>query len=498
MSMIWVQALVVTVLVYGIVLFVFGVRNFTDFIEFSSVFNRKRNRLLAVAYLVLPPFAVAWAVEFVWAFRNFFLHPVTLGVILAAVLGFTGLRTARRIDWTLLYRRSVQRVREFVTPLQFFLWSLLIILALAMTWILVGEFWIINGFTVASALVVYLQLAGIYFFGAWFKRRQVERLKSQGQKFTGPVRFEIRQIHVFIFITLNFLTPLATWLLIGDFGIFNQVTIIIFSVIYLVITAAWGFGAIIWKRILKPMAETDSNVQNLVRVVRANRTDVIAGIGLVVAAVLFFALKPLVSQSMTERTRMIIIIAVAAFVTIYILAKYILPMLSFPRLFTYLGFIQDSADRSLYQNAGLRARRFKVAFAYSVFLGHAVVFTVLIYFLLVFDAVYSTWLPFEVEISGPAYPIIMIVLAAAYSLSSLDNRLSGINHELAHKRYYIYKKRKRLMIELEELQEQLEKDKKLQEELKQENISAAIELLRKNGYQIVIGPETRVEKAEKE
>ncbi len=491
MSLIWVQSLIVGLLIYGIILLLYGVRTFQDFVRFSAALNRRRNRYLAVLYLILPRFLFAWLAEFVLAHLSFILHPVTLAAVGIVILLVIGIPFLKKLDIRLLWRRAGQRIREAVTPLQFFLWIFLFIIAVTLTWFLVGQFWFFNGFIITALFIVYIQLAGIYFFGSYFRRRYIENQTRQGNKFAGSGKFRIQQIHVFIFLALNYLTLGISWLIIGDFWIISRLTVLVATTLFVLMSLIWGFGSIVWKTYLLPMAESDSNARTIIRTIRSNLTDIIAGIVAGVAILLFFIFRPLIQDLMTARMKIWIGTGAAALIVLYLCVKYLLPRLSLLRGFVYLGFSLPPEDRAIMSEPALKARRFRLITAWLIFLGQSAAFSLAVWLLIDFREDILFRFSMNDERYYAAYNLLLSVLAGAFVINNLSRRLSGISYEVARKRYYINKKRKMLMLELEEIQKRIEKEKRIQEELRQFNIKTAIDVLKENGYQIIIGPETK-------
>ncbi|MCK5520766.1 MAG: hypothetical protein KAI81_06615 [Candidatus Marinimicrobia bacterium] len=493
MSLLWIQSLVVGILLYGIVIFIYGVRNFDDFIQFTLPLNKKKNRVIAVFYLILPSILFASFVDLFMKKIDFFLHPVTLTLSILSIALALLIPYSRKVDWKLAFRRMNQAIRNVITPMQFFLWFFLILFSIALTWFLVGEFWIFNGFVILGLFLVYLQFALIYFFGSYFKRRYIEKQRKQGIKYSGSGKFNVQGIHVFIFITLNILTITFVWFLIGEFWIFNKFNILLMDTIYLIISLIWGFGAIVWKKYLLPMAESDSSVKYYLKTVRAHLVDIIAGIIIISGIILFFVLRPMLMETVTPKMKFSFTIIVAVLLVLYIFIKYILPKISMMGFIIYLGLSLHPADREIISNKCLKNRRIELIVTWLLFLVHLFVAGIAIYFLILWRSAILAYFNMDQMNYYLFYNGSFIVMAIFFIFNNLDSRLSSINHEVSHKRYYISKKRKFLMIELEEIKKKIDEERDVKAKLEDENVTAAIQLLKSKGYQIIISPDTQLE-----
>ena len=497
MSLLWIQSLIVGILIYGIVIFIFGVRNFNDFVQFTAPLNKKKRRITALVFLILPPFIFASVIELIIKNLAFFTNSITLTVIGLIIALSVFIPYAKKIDWKLVLRRSNQRLRELITPLQFFLWFFLLLISVSLTWFLVGEFWIFNGYSILALFLVYMQMALIYFFGSYLKRRYIESQRKKGVKFTESPKFKVQQIHVFIFLSINIFTIFLTWFIVGDFWFFSKLSVVLIVVIYAIVSLLWGFGTIVWKKYILPMAESDSNMRLLLKTFRSHLTDIIAGVVVLILLILFFILRPMLQESFSPQMKMNLIIITVALIVIYLFAKYIYPRLSVSRFFIYLGLSVDPLDKAVISDTGLKSHHFKVLFTWLIFLAYSLISSLFIYLMIEWREIILDYFNLNSSQYFVVYNIFLILSALIYIFNDLDKRLSGLNHEVAHKRYYINKKRKFLMIELEEIQNQINEERQIKDKLEEDNVRTAIELLKSKGYQIIIGPDTRMEDAEK-
>jgi hypothetical protein len=485
----WLQGFIVGFILWGIILFLFGVRGKDDFLQFVIRFNKKRSSIKGVLIFLLPPVLVGFITKFVLNRQEWFFRLQTLiylGILLV-LIGIIWL--ARKINWKKIWTETKSRLRFRITPLQFFLALSLVVFSVVLVWFLVGAFWIFTDIVVWSIIIFYAQIIIIYFLGNYIVRKIEEaEAEKAGRRYIPSQYLRFSQYHLLLFISLNVLLIGGIWYFVGEFLFFSNLVVYTIIGFYSVIMFVYFFG-----RYLMKMAETSEEIREIVHWISTHKTDLIFGAFFASLGVLWFIFQDGFTEWWVGGRRIWTSAIVGLVLLVYILIKVsqIGKFNIFESLLEALSINRLSLTKKEENRIARRFRR-KLLFTYIRFFVKIVVIGILVGLIAYYWESVSAALPREMLEYRIAFGLIISIFIVWGTVGGFLGQLATLRGQESALLHYERRKRTLLMLELEDLKKDVQEERERLSEIQSENIQAAIELLKRNGYQIIIGPETKI------